>query len=433
MRTATILTSLLLVVVPAVAAAEGEILKEPRSVGLEYFDLVAVPRTDTDIAFVRQLLPPVNTPIQAVAQSRIIYLNKGGATLSPGNNDARTNRSSLVSSTRQIPAWNASATTWAATVACFKDMFSRWDVQIVETDPGNVPHIEAIFTPSPSSIGMSSGVGGVSPFTQNCSVIENSIVFTFTNAFGNNAQTLCEVMAQEVAHSYGLDHEMLASDPMTYLDYNGKRTFKDQTVSCGEYQNRACGIGGSVCRPNQNSVQLLNERLGTADVVAPTMSITAPADGAEVPPGFDVQAMAMDNVAVTQATLSIDNVAVTTTPGAGPYTFPTDAMLAEGAHTVTVEVTDGKNTQTQTINVTVKTPGGGGSGSGSGSDDGGGGTGSGSDTDGDGDVDGDDDNGGGGGGGDGGVGGGCSSGRGVGLAFGLFMLAHMMVRRRRYI
>jgi hypothetical protein len=413
MRTTTILTGLF-IVVPSLAAAEGEVdVKAP-----QYFDLIASPPTASDTTFVRQMLPPRNTPIFAVAQSRIIYMNKGGVTLSPGNNDARTNRSTLVNSTVAVPAWNASATTWNGVMTCFRDMFSRWDVQIVDVDPGNVPHMEAIFTPSPSTIGMSSGVGGVSPFTQDCSVIENSIVFTFTNAFGGNAQTLCEVMAQEVAHSYGLDHEMLASDPMTYLSYSGKRTFKDQTVACGEYQNRSCGIGGSVCRPNQNSVQLLNARLGTADLIAPMLTITSPADGATVEPGFPVMASATDNIAVKSATLLVDDAVVTMEPSAGPYNWATDAALPPGTHSISVEVTDGKNPQKQTIHITVATPGGG-------SDDGSG-SGSGSDTDGDGDVDEDDMN-------DGSVSGGCSSGNGVGLAIGLFLLAHLMIRRRRYI
>jgi len=408
MRVARILTAAL-IVVPSLALAEKP--DAPRVP--EYFELIASPPTDTHITFVRQLLPPTDpNVIAAVAQSRIIYMNKGGVTLAPGNNDSRTNRSTLVSSTRAVPAWNASATTWSGVMTCFKDMFSRWDVQIVDVDPGNVPHIEAVFTGSPSSIGMGSGVGGVSPFTQDCGIIENSIVFTFTNAFGNDAQTLCEVMAQEVAHSYGLDHEMLASDPMTYLNYTGKRTFKDMTVSCGEYSNRQCGIGGSVCRPNQNSVQLLNTRLGMSDAIAPTMMITSPADGATVQPGFNVEATASDNVAVTQATFFVDDQMITMTPGAGPYVFPTDAMLAEGPHSVGVEVTDGRNVQRQTIHITVAKPGTG--------------SGSGSDTDGDGDVDQDDMN-------PDGTSGGCSSSRGVGLAIGLFFLAHMMMRRRRYV
>jgi hypothetical protein len=176
-------------------------------------------------------------------------------------------------------------------------------------------------------------------------------------------------MSQEVAHSYGLDHEMLASDPMTYLQYNGNRSFKDQTVSCGEYQNRPCGIGGSTCRASQNSVQLLYARVGKADLVAPTLAITSPADGATVEPGFSVEATASDDVGVTMTTLSIDGQPAGMDLTAGPYTFATDPALAEGPHTLRVEATDGRNTQAQQITVIVAvTPTGSDSGSAMGSD-----------------------------------------------------------------
>src|SRR5256885_6069729 len=93
----------------------------------------------------RQILPPTNAPAGALAQSRIIYLNHTGALLRPGNNDSTTNTSSIVQQQAQIPAWNTSAQTWTDTVSCFRDLWSRFDVQVVDTDPGNVPHIEAIF------------------------------------------------------------------------------------------------------------------------------------------------------------------------------------------------------------------------------------------------------------------------------------------------
>ena len=406
MRTTTILAGVFVLVPLTAIAAPGDegALVDASTANL--YEVVASERTLGDIKFARMLVPA--SGVTALAQSRIIYLNRKGVTLYPGNDDARTNRSSIVSGTSQVPAWNTSETNWAATVACMKDMFARWDVTVTDQDPGMVPHMEAVFGGSPQNVGMPSGVGGVSPFTQDCAVIENSIVFTFTNVMGNNPQTICEVMAQEVAHSYGLDHEMLASDPMTYLSYNGKRTFKDQTVSCGEYQNRACGIGGSVCRPNQNSVQLLNQRLGLADLIAPMLGITHPADQATVAPGFEVGATATDNVAVQKADLYIDDVLATTVSGPGPYAFPTDAALVEGPHTVRVEASDGRNIQSQAITVTVRI-GGGGGGNGDG--------------DGDGDGNGD-------GGGDDGVGGGCASGREVGLAIGL-LLAFRIRRRAR--
>jgi hypothetical protein len=160
MRTTTILASAL-VLVPVIAGAEPQ-WAAPRTASIG--DLVRSERTANDITFVRKLLPP--TGIDAVAQSRIIYLNHTGVTLLPGDDDSRTNRSSIINGQKQVPAWNASPQLWSDTVKCMKDMFSRWDVTITDVDPGNVPHMEAVFGGGPGSIGMPAGVGGVSPFTE---------------------------------------------------------------------------------------------------------------------------------------------------------------------------------------------------------------------------------------------------------------------------
>jgi hypothetical protein len=228
---------------------------------------VIVEATDAaDVVFARQMLPATaaaGVPAEpAPAQSRIIYLNKDGVTLVPGLNDARSNHSTLVTQPTAIPAFSPPAATWTATVACVRDLFARFDVTVVDADPGDVPHIEAVFAASPGQLGLPDNVGGVSPFTLDCGIIENSVVFTFTQAIPNTPRMLCEVMAQEIAHSYGLDHELIAADPMTYLPYQGDRAFQDQVAACGEFDARACGIGGNVCRDGQNSVALLLERLG---------------------------------------------------------------------------------------------------------------------------------------------------------------------------
>jgi hypothetical protein len=401
---------------PSLASADRVALVGDR---VSEFGVVTTAPADAPFALARQVLPAANTTVVpagafgdghiAFAQSRIVYLNRTGVTLLPGNNDSRTNRSTLVSQQTTIPAWNVNATVWNDTVTCMRDLFSRFDVEIVTSDPGNVPHIEAVFGGSPTQLGMPSNVAGVSPFTLDCSVIENSIVFTFTGAFNFNARQACEIMAQEVAHSYGLDHQLLASDPMTYLNYNGNRAFQDQTVSCGESSPRPCGINGSTCRPNQNSVALLRERLGVPDAVPPTMAWSSPADNAIVPPGFEVRASGTDNVGVTGAILRIDGNQVDAQTGPGPFTFVTPTSLAEGPHTVVVEITDGKNLQSETRNVIVRI--------GANPDDGGTGTGTGTGTDGSSDY--------------GDVMGGCAAGgHGSGLALlGLFALG-LVVRRR---
>ncbi len=357
MRSSFVVGSLLLL--PALASAEVSMreLKAPGTAS--YGDVVAGSTTVDDLQLARQYLPGTgNNAVGVLAQSKVIYLNKNGVTLSPGNNDSRTNKSTIATQTTTIQPWAVSPAIWATTVTCMKDLFAGFDVTVTDTDPGQTPHIEAVFGGSPGQFGMPNNVAGVSPFTSDCSIIENSIVFTFTNVIPADARLACEIMAQEVAHSYGLDHELLASDPMTYLQYTGNRTFKNQAASCGEDVARPCGINGSTCRANQNSAALLTERLGSksGDTTPPTSQITSPAPSAIVPPGFNIYVNAADNVAVVGAKLYLDGTMSDTKTGAGPFTFTTSSTLTEGLHKFKVEVSDAGNNlvTTQELTVTVK-------------------------------------------------------------------------------
>lgn len=226
----------------------------------------------------------VETPgaLSARAQSRTVYLNRTGVTVTPGTNDARTNRSSVPTERATIPAWPASPELWTETVACLEDMFAPFDLAFTEVDPGSVPHIEAVFGGAPAVLGLSPRIGGIAPMSKSCAVVESSMVFTFTAVLPQNAQIVCEVMAQEIAHSYGLDHELLPADPMSYLRFDGERAFQDELASCGETTARPCGLEGSTCREKQNSYALLLERLGAAGTVEddPEVRVGPPADDA---------------------------------------------------------------------------------------------------------------------------------------------------------
>ncbi|MEO7729992.1 MAG: Ig-like domain-containing protein [Kofleriaceae bacterium] len=308
-------------------------------------------------AFMRQEIPAATTTATSsgLARSRTIYLNHNGATLTPGQNNSQANTSSIVARLSQVPGWAASSADWAATMACMKDMWARFDVTITDVDPGATPHIEAIFARSPRDVGITDYIGGISPFTTNCSVIESSIVFAFTDNLAKKPRTICEVMSQEIAHSYGLDHELLAADPMTYLSYAGNRAFQDQDASCGEATARACGISGSTCRASQNSVALLRARVGSADRdnQPPSVGITTPADSATVAAGFAITATASDNVAIKTVTFYVDGeLAATRT--AAPYALATDPALLAGNHTIVVEATDADgNTATEQREIVV--------------------------------------------------------------------------------
>ena len=292
--------------------------------------------------FVRQVVPATSLATGELARTRTIYLNHQGAMLRPGVNDSQANTSTLVSRPTQVPGWSPSTADWDATVACMKKVWSRFDVTVTDVDPGAAPHVEALFAAWPADIGMADNIGGISPFTTNCSVIESSIVFVFASNLGNRTRTICEVMSQEIAHSYGLDHELLAADPMTYLGYVGNREFQDRDAACGESVARPCGISGITCRATQNSVQLLLARLGAAnrDNQPPSVAITAPAQSATVSAGFAITAVATDNVVVKTVAFYVDGDLVATRAQA-PYQLDTDPALVKGAHTIIVEATDG--------------------------------------------------------------------------------------------
>jgi hypothetical protein len=198
----------------------------------------------------------------ADASPRVIYLNRTGTTLQPGPNDSREGTSSLINQPTTIEAWHTDDATWADTVTCFKEIYAPFNVTVIDYDPGpDIQHVEGVFGGAPAMFGVASNSLGVSPFMTDCSMIESSIAFAFVDALPD-ARSICEVMAQEVAHSYGIDHEMLPSDPMSYFFHDGPRAFQDLYAPCGEFEARPCGVGGFVCRPEQNSFALLTERLG---------------------------------------------------------------------------------------------------------------------------------------------------------------------------
>jgi len=248
---------------PVTRAAPQAVKPEGTASPLEFVatDAAALSPGGRGYSFARQVLAaqPGASP---TAMSRVIYLNRDGALLRPGDNDSTRQVSSIVTEPTELAGWDIDDDTWNDTVACIADIYRRFDVTVTDRDPGDTPHIEAMFGGNPADVGLPDNVAGVSPFTSDCSIIENSIVFVFTDILPDDARTVCEVISQEIAHSFGLDHEMLPSDPMTYLDYTGDRAFQNEMVSCGEYADRACGINGTMCRRRQNSVALLTERLG---------------------------------------------------------------------------------------------------------------------------------------------------------------------------
>jgi hypothetical protein len=304
----------------------------------------------------------------------ILFMNRKGGTYTPGGNDSRINRSSIPNATVTFAAWDVSDAGWAQVMAHMQDIWAPYNVTVTDVDPGDVPHYESTMFGDPRQVGLPAGVLGVSPYTTDCSVIQNSIAWTFADyavrVLGPNYREIAEIASQEVAHSFGLDHELEASDPMTYLSYNGNRRFSDQAVNCGEDSPRNCGLP-QVSQPcsdlgvpgsttKQNSHRLLLERIGALELAPPVVAIQQPSDGATVSPGFVVGSTVATSggLAVSRVELVL-NGAVVRTATESPYTFNAPADLEAGAYTVTVRATDANGQSAESsIGVTVQAAGG---------------------------------------------------------------------------
>jgi uncharacterized protein (TIGR03382 family) len=285
--------------------------------------LVGEDHDDRDLAFAGPGQPPLK-----------IFLNRNGGTYSPGQDDSRRNTSIVPTRVSQIGAFPYSDTAWNSLVDCVTDQFARFNVQIVETEPpSNERYVEHVVGGRPGDVGLPNGVGGVAPIDNfNCSVIDIAINYTFAAVYGD-VQSICETAAQEIAHSFSLDHELFCPDPMTYLGGCGAKTFQDSNQPCGEFQARSCNCN----RPSQNSVQIMLQKLGPADgsnpvepppedPTPPTVTITSPSDGAGLlqDSTITITANATDNVAIAATELvwdfSGDTFGCPTTVGGGALT-----------------------------------------------------------------------------------------------------------------
>jgi hypothetical protein len=316
---------------------------------------VAEPRekfgSSTGYIVVESELEPDTSPH---AFSRILYLNRcaGGCSITQsGSDNSSQNQSTTGYGT--VPAFQWGDAKWNEVVACVREIFGPFNVTVTDVNPGATEHMEAIVGGTHANMTCpcqggqdccAPGVLGIAPMRIDCGVIDRSMSYTFANdsyfsGGGGNVNQICSTIGQEVAHTLGLDHELLASDPMTYLPYSGRRHFggngpTPQAGQCGENQPRTCRCGGST----QNSYNDLLAIFGSSAPTPPVVDITSPMNGAGVQDGFSVTATITEDALVI-AELLVDGTVVDMT-SAPPYTFTGPMPLAEGSHTVVVRARD---------------------------------------------------------------------------------------------
>ncbi len=291
------------------------------------------------------LVPKQERALAAGPSSRIIYLKRcpsGGCVVHFGTvDDSLTQTSTLPDGAdKTIGAFNEGDQVWSDLVDCVRTTYSPFNVTVTDVDPGStVPHFENIVGGQPTDLnaGLTGGVAGVAPF--NCGEIANGISYTF-DVVGPDAATLCWTAAQETAHVFGLDHEYLQPDPMTYITGGLPKRFQDEAGPCGTFsQGQNC-----VCpnRATQNSYLMIVGLFGPGAPIVPVVDFTRPTDGKTVQPGFSITITATSIIKIDHVDFYIDGTLAGTVTQE-PWTFQPDT-LDLGDHTIEVHATDVQGT-----------------------------------------------------------------------------------------
>jgi hypothetical protein len=183
-------------------------------------------------------------------QPRIAYLNRcvGGCTIFAGTDSAVSNRSSIVTGTRTLPAYPFGDASFNALVQCVQRVYAPYFIRVVTTDPGDVPHRELMVGGTNSSVGQPAGTLGVAPWS--CGIpMENAIAFDFASSIGNDPAELCHTATHELGHLFGLDHDLNPPDAMSYAVLTDEANhFTDVEAGCfgpGSDTTTACFCGAA--------------------------------------------------------------------------------------------------------------------------------------------------------------------------------------------
>jgi hypothetical protein len=247
--------------------------------------------------------------------SNLLYVNRcvGDCVLTPGQNDARANTSSIIESTTTLSEFALGDEVYDEVIACLRDVYGPYDVEIVTEDPGkDTFHHEAILAGLPEEAGLNQNIGGIAPAS--CEPLNNVISFSFANVEGNDAETLCWTVAQESAHSFGLpNHVYDCLDPMTYLPGPcGRKYFRNRGIECGEFEPKECVCG--VSAQNSHVELLATFGPGTAPP-PPEVTLLYPEPDQSVTDNFSIFFNAADPRLVHHADIYLNGTLYKTLPG----------------------------------------------------------------------------------------------------------------------
>ncbi len=203
------------------------------------------------------LLAVLSAPASAAEQPIIVFLERSGKVVPRGDD------------TVAIPRFGGGDRAWTAMVACVKEQFSAFQVEIVDQRPRGGEFITAVVGGKASQLGLDdSTTNGIGPYDGSVLRTATVHVFSRVGTGERDVANLCAVTAHEVGHALGLDHEYKCGDVMSYFnDECGPQRFLDVDVPCGEESERACATGDATQNSYRRLAALVGLKGGKALVV----------------------------------------------------------------------------------------------------------------------------------------------------------------------
>jgi MYXO-CTERM domain-containing protein len=299
--------------------------------------------------------PGTANELAITSSSHILYVNDclpNGCQVASGTDSSLTDTSSISTqgTTVTMQPYMHGQDHWDKVIACLKDTFAPFDIQVVTENPGSIAHFEVMAAGTSAQLNPNiMGAGGIAPFIACNAQRNNLLAFVFANQT-QGIEYLCGAIAHEAGHVWGLSHSMDPLDPMTYMDLGSLKVWQNSDQVCGTDAPQNCR-----CFPDtQNSFRYLRDTFGFADGLAePTVVINNPHEGQWVKPGFGISASFMSPLETLSVAMAIDTgAALPAQNGVLAWNAPT--TLGAGPHAVKVTAVDfGDRAVSQTINVKV--------------------------------------------------------------------------------
>ncbi len=316
----------------------------------------------------RPAAQPAITSDERPAQlgSKILFVNFDGGSLNAcGNDDPHDNCTTIFPGT--VEPYSGDAANRAAVIQTVRKRVADFGITVTDQRPGSGDYdMEMVGNWQ----GSNPDFAGIAPAGDCWDNYGGETSFTLE--VSTSADAIAEIMLQELAHTWGLDHVDDKADLLYPTTEGSNKTFVDDCFQVVDDVDLNPGQGfcdhhvqacGNYSHQNSHAELLLIFGPSQPDTSAPIVEILAPADGATVEGNkFDLELGLQDDQlpAVIKATVTIDGPSLPEPlDNDGAFVSPSELKfpimgLPDGEYTIRVDITDeSDNPASDMIAITV--------------------------------------------------------------------------------